>query len=119
MRIVRDCHFMGIYVAKRHVFCIGMLLSNFTEHCCSRKFYIFGKNSNFGNSAGVASGWSLYPEQHPQLPLYLSPISITPSMPPVPAELVSLVAQSSFIDFKLLLPSNLSVIAAQPIISLQ
>ncbi len=40
-------------------------------------------------------------------------------MPPVPAELASLVAQNRFIDFKLLLLSNLSVIAAQPMISLQ
>ena len=40
-------------------------------------------------------------------------------MSPVPAELVNLVAQSQFPDFKFLLPANLTVIATQPLISLR
>ena len=40
-------------------------------------------------------------------------------MSPVPAELVNLVAQNQFVDFKFLLPANLTVIAAQALISLQ
>ena len=76
-------------------------------------------NVNFCN-LGVAPNVSESESQLRQnYPVYLSPLSITPSLPPVPAELVNLVAHNQFVDFKYLLPANLTVIAAQPLISLQ
>ena len=35
---------------------------------------------------------------------------IAPSVPPVPAELVYMISQNSYVDFKFLLPSNLAAI---------
>ena len=76
-------------------------------------------NVNFCN-LGVAPNVS---ESESQLwqnyPVYLSPLSITPSMPPEPAELVNLVAHNQFVNIKYILPANLTVIATQPLISLQ
>ena len=44
---------------------------------------------------------------------------MAPSVPPVPPELVDLISQNSYVDFKFLLPSNLAVIASLPAISQQ
>ena len=46
-------------------------------------------------------------------------MAVVSSVPPVPAELVHLISQNSYIDFKCLLPSNLSVISSLRSIALQ
>ena len=50
---------------------------------------------------------------------WLATLTVTPSMPQVPSELVNLFAKNHFVDFKFLLPTNLTAAAAQPLISLQ
>ena len=76
-------------------------------------------NVNFCNLGVVPNVSESESQLRQNYPVYLSPLSITPSLPPVPAELVNLVAHNQFVDFKYLLPANLTVIAAQPLISLQ
>ena len=46
-------------------------------------------------------------------------LEVAPSVPPVPAELVDLISQNSYVHFKFLLPSNLAVIAFLAAISQQ
>ena len=41
-------------------------------------------------------------------------LGVAPSVPPVPAELVDMISQDSYVDFKFLLPANLAVIASLP-----
>ena len=53
------------------------------------------------------------------LPEFAVPLAVVSSISPVPAELVHLISQNSYIDFKYLLPTNLSVISSLPSISLQ
>ena len=53
------------------------------------------------------------------LPEFAVPLAVVSSVPPVPAELVYLISQNSYTDFKFLLPTNLSVISSLPSISLQ
>ena len=49
----------------------------------------------------------------------LKVMEVAPSVPSVPAELVDMISQNSYVDFKFLLPSNLAVIASLPAISQQ
>ena len=46
-------------------------------------------------------------------------LEVAPSVPPVPAELVDLILQNSYVDFKFFVPSNLAVIASLLAISQQ
>ena len=51
--------------------------------------------------------------------LHLKAMQVAPSVPPVPAELVDMISQNLYVDFKFLLPANLAVIASLPAISQQ
>ena len=42
------------------------------------------------------------------------PISVGSSVAPVPSELVGAIAKNEYIDFKLLLPSNLALLSVMP-----
>ena len=47
------------------------------------------------------------------------PIFVRSSVAPVPSELVGAIANNEYIDFKLLLPSNLALLSVMPSVSTQ
>ena len=51
--------------------------------------------------------------------LHPKAMHVAHSVPPVPVELVDMISQNSYVDFKFLLPANLAVIASLPAISQQ
>ena len=51
--------------------------------------------------------------------LSFKPIHVGPSVAPVPSELVGVIANNKYIDFKLLLPSNLALLSVMPSVSTQ
>ena len=51
--------------------------------------------------------------------LSFKPISVGSSVAPVPCELVGAIANNEYIDFKLLLPSNLALLSVMPSVSTQ
>ena len=51
--------------------------------------------------------------------LSLKPIFVGSSVAPVPSELVGVITDNEYIDFKLLLPSNLALLLVMPSLSTQ
>ena len=83
------------------------------------QYYGLFSHVNFSNRGVTPDVFESRSQLSQNYPVYPSPFSMIPSMPSVPAVLVNLVAQNQFVDFEYLLPANLTVIAAQPLISLQ